>query len=239
LIITGEKDVDMQLRQVIDRIIVEDNLRNLDIIARNSKLYSCSDSEVINKSLFILLDTKNIKNVQKKCCMLKQKYPFSVIYIISDSYHQGILYVNSICDVSGCVIFEDDMWIEHLQVAFKWIDSKKVAVNDALIWHQNGISQIIPYAYIDYIETVKGEHYCMINCDKKQLKIRCSIRELKAILGNNFVQVKSSILVNVSHIEMLYHREQLIIFHNKGSCHYSESHKKELMNHIGKHCSSI
>jgi DNA-binding LytR/AlgR family response regulator len=155
--------------------------------------------------------------------------------IVSGSYQQAVTLVNSMHGIAGCIAIEENKWEVQLLLLLHQLDKKEIVANRALLLNQNGVNRIIPYDVIDYIETVKGQHYCMVNYNRKQVKIRGSIRELRVVLDDNFVRVKSSVIVNVSNIEVLYRREHMILFRNGECCYFSKGFEKSLMNQIGMH----
>lgn len=52
------------------------------------------------------------------------------------------------------------------------------------------------------------------------------------MLDDRFVQVKSSVIVNVTKIEVLYHKERRILFRDGMHCYFSTGYEKGLLNQI-------
>lgn len=65
---------------------------------------------------------------------------------------------------------------------------------------------------IYYIETIKSTHYCNVYHKKGQGRLRADIIHLQEELGEEFLKVRSSTLVNVKYISKLDRKNRILYF---------------------------
>ena len=232
LIITEDSKTESQLLRLIDRIIVEEKLHNLDIIPRDFDSLSFNNVPYIAKCVFILIDIRVHPDIRNHFKQIRHRYPYCELGIISGTYQQAVSVVNNIGKIQGCIAMEEPEWMAQLRFLLHRLNKKGQVANQAMMWNVNGVSKIIPYEEIDFINTVKGKHYCIVYYGKKQMKIRSSIRDLNMLLDERFVQVKSSVIANITKIEALDRKENKILFRNGVFCYFSEGYKKNLFDRI-------
>ena len=232
LIITENSETETLLLHFVDKIIAEEKLHNLDIISKDSDLFFHKDARCSDKGVFILIDARIHVDIWNRFNLLRQNCPYCELGIISDTYQQAVSIVNKIGKIQGCIAMEEKELISQLRLLLCRLDKKEQIVDRAMIWNVKGVSKIIPYEEIDFIDTVKGKHYCIVNYGKKQTKIRSSIRNLNMILDERFVQVKSSVIVNITKIDALDRKKNKILFRNGVSCYFSDGYKKNLLDRI-------
>lgn len=232
LIITEDSKTESQLLRSIDQVIAEEKLHNLDIIPRDFDSFSFSSVPYIDKCVFILIDIRIYPDIRHHFNQLRHHYPYCELGIISGTYQQAVSILNNTGKIQGCIAIEEQEWMMQLRFLLHRLDKKGQVVNRALMWNVKGVSKIIPYEEIDFVDTVKGKHYCIVNYGKKQMKIRSSIRDLNMLLDERFVQVKSSVIANITKIEALDRKENKILFRSGVFCYFSEGYKKNLFDRI-------
>lgn len=232
MIITKDDKTKSRFAQYADQLIVQDKLRNVDVILEKSEVSFEVNAKQRYRLLFFLIDTRDQVDVQIQWNRIRQQFPYCSLGIISQSYQQAIHAVNRLGDVQACIVMEERGWMEQLRLLLHRLNQKELMVNQAIVWRQQGIDRIIPFEEIDFIETVKGEHYCMVHYGDKQIKIRSSIRRLNVLLDERFVQIRSSLIINARKIDTLNGKEREILLHNGSVCYFTEGYKEALMNWI-------
>lgn len=232
LIITEDRKTESQLLRFIDQVIAEEKLHHLDIISGDFCSLSFNNVSYIDKCVFILIDIRVYPDVRHHFNQIRHRYPYCELGIISGTYQQAVSILNNTGKIQGCIAVEEQEWMTQLRFLLHRLDKKRQIASHAMMWNVNGVSKIIPYEEIDFIDTVKGKHYCIVNYGKKQMKIRSSIRDLNMLLDERFVQVRSSVIANITRVEALDRKENKILFRSGVFCYFSEGYKKNLFDRI-------
>lgn len=229
IIVSENSGLSATIIQNIDDCIAEYKMKKMELYSQNT--YSVFDIQGFNTlgSYFVFIDIRKIKDTLQYCRAVMQKFIYGYFGIITDSTNNIITLINKVGDIHGCINVVEQSWKQELIYLLQKFENECIKFRQAITVYKRAIYYIIPYEQIDYIETIKGTHYCIIYHNGNKTEIRSNITSLMRRLDERFEIVKSSTIVNFQNLLMMDSKERKLVFQNNQCCYYSERYFEKII----------
>lgn len=115
---------------------------------------------------------------------------------------------------------------------------KKITEKVLFVYDEDDFLEKVLTEDIYYIETIKSTHYCSVYHKNGRGRIRADIIRLQAILGDAFLKVRASTLINLKYVSKLDKKNRIIYLagSNQIWCTYAAQSYKELKQRLHIKC---
>lgn len=222
----------------VDKLLFEDDteykLYNFNFL--QDELYNLI-KEKYNDKIFIIEESDKISSLEIIETLRNSYNDFASFVIIIDK--QNKLCKNYIEDnyfVNVKIINDEKKLTNTLKNVIKALKSKKTKLS----YLYNGIFYNIDYSKILYVEKQLDSKICNIICLDDTYTISSSVKNMKEILNNDFVQTHQSAIINLNNVISIDFNNKLIQFINGNQTDlFSRNYKKSVKEVITKKCQKV
>lgn len=238
VILNSSKQESRGYELVVDKLLFEDDteykLYNFNFL--QDELYNLIKEKYDDK-IFIIEESDKISSLEIIETLRNSYNDFTSFIIIIDK--QNKLCKNYIEDnyfVNVKIINDEKKLTNILKNVIKALKSKKTKLS----YLYNGIFYNIDYSKILYVEKQLDSKICNIICLDDTYTISSSVKNMKEILNNDFVQTHQSAIINLNNVISIDFNNKLIEFINGNQTDlFSRNYKKSVKEVITKKCQKV
>lgn len=233
VILSSNKELEKSLLPVLDEIIYDRRLRNLALFSDSVFPVDPGKQLPSDHIFYFLLDISSLENAYKAGKLLQNNYPYSLLGLITDNDCSYCRLCNRLYPLFGHINLTDDDWIIETRILMQSLNQRILRTDDGILITSHKERIIVPYREIDYIETLKGSHYCNIyKSDLNTYTIRANIKDLLTLMDERFYLVRSSTIANLSSVSRLSQKERLLYFKSGRFCQYAQANYPQILKRL-------